>query len=70
MNRETENEQLLVSELKKRCDMAASQVLKTFLTIKPICISLCFGDSQEEMKKRCFTISFLVKLIFDYHKNG
>ena len=39
MNRQTENEQLLVPEMKKRCDVAGSQVLKTFLTIKPICIS-------------------------------
>ena len=29
MNRQTDNEQLLVPEVKKRCDVAASQVLKT-----------------------------------------
>ena len=68
MNRPTENEQLLVSEMKKRCDVAASQVLKTSQLSPYVSVNTLVKVS-EKRKKDVFTIS-LLELIFDYHKNG
>ena len=68
MNRQTDNEQLLVPEMKKRCDVAASQVLKTF-QLSPYVSVNTLVTASEKRKKDVFTIS-LLELIFDYHKNG
>ena len=64
MNRQTDNEQLLVPEMKKRCDVAASQVLKTF-QLNPYVSVNALVTASEKRKKDVFTIS-LLELIFDY----
>ena len=55
MNRQTENEQLLVPEMKKRCVVAASQVLKTFLTISPYVSANASVTASEKRKKKMFS---------------
>ena len=56
MNRQTDNEQLLVPEMKKRCDVAACQVLKTFLTIlsQYVSVNALVTASEKRKKLRCF----------------
>ena len=66
MNRQTDNEQLLVPEMKKRCDVAASQVLKTF-QLNPYVSVNTLVTASEKRKKRCFHhFPDLLELIFDY----
>ena len=53
MNRQTENEQLLVPEMKERCDVAASHVLKTF-QLSPYVSVNTLVTASEKREKRYF----------------